>query len=53
MSRAAAITRRSADGELSPKDLDELISATSDAQGDLESLDQIMNFADNTFRQVP
>lgn len=42
---AGAITHRSADGALTPRDVDELVTATSDVQGRLTFTRQILDFA--------
>jgi hypothetical protein len=48
MDAAGAIARRSPDGILSPRDIDELITATSDAQGKLAFTEILMQFEEKS-----
>ena len=41
---AGAIARRAPDGRFSPQDIDELISATSNAQGKLAFAERLLQF---------
>lgn len=45
MEVAAAIARRAPDGDLSPKDVEELMSATSEAQGRVALLSRLLGYA--------
>jgi len=52
MDAAAAITRRAPDGALSPRDVDELVTATSDAQGKLAFTARMLQFGERGLAQL-
>jgi len=52
MDAAAAITRRAPDGALSPRDVDELVTATSDAQGKLAFTARMLQFEERGLAQL-
>jgi hypothetical protein len=52
MDAAAAITRRAPDGALSPHDVDELVTATSDAQGKLTFTARMLQFEERGLAQL-
>jgi hypothetical protein len=52
MDAAAAIARRAPDGALSPRDVDELVTATSDAQGKLTFTARMLEFEERGLAQL-
>jgi hypothetical protein len=52
MEVAGAIARRAPDGNLSPKDIEELMSATSEAQGRVALLQRLLGYAKDGLRGV-